>query len=108
MDLLEPLWFQGYEVYTDNFYSSPSLFEALLDLEILATGTLRTNWTGIPNSVVAMKRALEKKDVQRGCDYYVCDSSTNIVYVCWKDVRVVAVLSTAYPGHSETTATRRD
>ena len=79
--------------------------EALLDLEILATGTLRTNQTGVPNSVVAMKRALEKKDAQGGSGYYVCDSS--IVYVCWKDVCVVTVLSTAYAGHSETTVTRR-
>ena len=25
VDLIEPFWFQGYEVYTDNYYSSPSL-----------------------------------------------------------------------------------
>ena len=107
MDLLEPFWFQGYEVYTDNFYSSPSLFQALLALEIRATGTLRTNRIGVPSAVVAVKRALEKKEAKRGNGYYVRDSSTNIVYVCWRDVKVVTVLSTAYPGHSEATVTRR-
>ena len=25
VDLIEPFWFQGYEVYTNNYYSSPSL-----------------------------------------------------------------------------------
>ena len=107
MDLLEPFWFQGYEVYTDNFYSSPTLFEALLALEIRATGTLRTNRIGVPSAVVAVQRALEKKEAKRGNGYYVRDSSTNIVYVCWRDVKVVTVLSTAYPGHSEATVTRR-
>ena len=54
-DLLEPFHFQGYEVYTDNFYSSPGLFQALLDVEIRAMGTLRTNRVGVPSSVVDVK-----------------------------------------------------
>lgn len=54
-DLLEPFYFQGYEVYTDNFYSSPGLFQSLLDVEIRAMGTLRTNRVGVPSSVVDVK-----------------------------------------------------
>ena len=58
VDLIE---FQGYEVYTDNYYSSPSLFKELLDVGVRATGTLRTNRTGVPSSNVSLKQALEKK-----------------------------------------------
>ena len=102
-DLLEPFHFRGYELYTDNFYSSPGLFQALLDVEIRATGTLRTNRVGVPSSVVDVKRLLEKAD--RGTGYYIRTSST--VYVCWRDVRVVTIISTACLGHSEGTVMRR-
>ena len=105
VDLIEPFWFQGYEVYTDNYYSSPSLFKELLDVGIRATGTLRTNRTGVPSSIVSLKQALEKK-TERGTGYYIRDPTGDIVYVCWRDVRVVTLLSTAYPGHSEATVTR--
>ena len=102
---LEPFWFQGYEVYTDNYYSSPSLFKELLDVGIRTTGTLRTNCTGVPRSVVALEQALENK-IDHETGYYIHDPSSDIVYVCWRDVCVVTILSTAYPGHSEAIATR--
>ena len=78
VDLIEPFWFQGYEVYTDNYYLSPSLFKELLDVGIRATGTLWTNRTGVPSSVVALKQALEKK-TERGTGFYICESSFDIV-----------------------------
>ena len=64
------IWFQGYEVYTDNYYSSPSLFKELLDVGIRATETLRTNRTGVLSSVVSLKQAFEKK-TERGTGYYM-------------------------------------
>ena len=59
---------------------------------------------GVPSSVVTLKAVLEKK-VDCGTGYYVRTSST--VYVRWKDVRVVTLISTAYLGHSEGTMSRR-
>ena len=50
-----PYCFQGYEVYVDNFYSSPTLFDSLLKLGITATGTFRTNRKEIPKDVIALK-----------------------------------------------------
>ena len=49
MELVAPFEFQGYALFTDNYYSSPSLCDALLEVEIRATGTLRTNRTGVPD-----------------------------------------------------------
>ena len=105
MELVAPFEFQGYELFTDNFYSSPSLFDALLEVGIRATGTLRTNRTGVPESVVQVKQELMKTKTARGTGYYVHESSTT--YVCWRDVRVVTVITTAYPGHYEHYVTRK-
>ncbi len=95
----QPSSFQGYEVYCDNFYTSPSLLEGLLTLGILATGTFRITRHGIPDDVLALKSALEKKAVTRGTGYYIREVSARIVYCLWKDTRVVSVMSTAHPGH---------
>ena len=40
MKLVQRFGFQGYEVYFDNFYTSPDLLNDLLALEIVGTGTL--------------------------------------------------------------------
>ena len=99
--LVEPFWFQGYEAFCENFYTSPTLFRNLLEVGIRATGTLRTNQRGVPDGVMEMKLFLQSKSIRRGIGFYYreCDSAS--VYVCWKDVRVVTILSTAYSGHSE-------
>ena len=36
MKLLEPFWFQGYELFVDNFYSSPVPFESLMEVGMCA------------------------------------------------------------------------
>ena len=57
MELVAPFQFQGYELFIDNFYSSPSLFDALLKVGIRATGTLHTNRAGVPDSVVQVNKS---------------------------------------------------
>ena len=99
MRLVQPLTFQGYELYVDNFYSSPDLFVDLRKSGITATGTFRSNRRGLPTEVVLLKAALEKAQVPRGAGYYYRDKKTNIVYCVWKDTRVVSVMSTCHPGH---------
>ena len=106
MKLVEPFAFQGYEVFVDDFYSSPILFQNLLDLEIHATGTLRLNRWGVPDSVKELKSSLEAKMFGRGNGFYYRKTNSPLVFVCWKDVRVATVMSTAYPGHFEHTVSR--
>ena len=57
MELVQPFAFQGYQVYVDNFYSSPDLFTHLLEYGITATGMLRTNQRGVPGDVIVLKEA---------------------------------------------------
>ena len=108
MQLVQPLAFQGYELYVDNFYSSPDLFVNLLDHGVTATGTFRSNRRGLPPEVVALKLALEKSKVPRGTGYYYRDDKTGIVYCLWKDTRVVSVMSTCHPGHKSDTMVSRN
>ena len=42
---------KGHNVYMDNYYTSPELFEELLARETLACGTVRSNRKGLPKSV---------------------------------------------------------
>ena len=103
-DILHAFDYQGYSVYFDNWYTSPTLLHALKEKKFSATGTLRTNRRGIPSSVLEMKAALSRADVPRGTGYYIRDSDD--VYVCWRDNNCVCVMSNEHPGHSEGTARR--
>ena len=102
-----PFQFQGYQVFCDNFYSSPALFCDLLEKGITATGTARTNRVGIPQEVQCLKEALDKNHVQRGTGFYFRPKDSRTAYVVWKDSKCVTVMTTAYPGHSISTVKRR-
>ena len=102
VDLTSPFKYQGYQVFCDNFYSSSTLFDDLLESEITATGTLRTNRHGVPKEVRQLKDILSKKSVPRG----IRPPNSNTVFVVWKDSSCVAVMSTCYPGHSTSTVKR--
>ena len=105
MKLVEPFCFQGYQVFVDNYYSSPTLFHHLLEVDIRATGTLRTYRRGVPDTVVQLKAFLEKST--RGSGYYYRENESPIMYVCWHDVKVTTVLSTAFPGHTDHSVIRK-
>ena len=51
MNLLSSLLGKGHIVYTDNFYSSPQLFQDLLDKSTLASGTVRKNRKNFPKNL---------------------------------------------------------
>eukprot|EP00117_Sycon_ciliatum_P021093 scpid39166/ scgid18602/ PiggyBac transposable element-derived protein 4 len=50
IELMQPLSGQGYQLYTDNFYTSPGLFSDLRDNHnTVAAGTCQTNRRGFPD-----------------------------------------------------------
>ena len=97
-NLVENYRNQNYEVYCDNFYSSPVLFHELLKNGIRATGTLRTNRKGTPKDVIAIKTCLKKKNTPRGKGYYLREKHSAIVYCCWNDNSVVSTPRLAFLG----------
>ena len=105
MKLIQPFLFQGYELYFDNFYTSPTLLSDLLKVEVPATGTLNTNRRGVPKEVVEIKHFVDKSP--RGTGYYLRNSGNDIVYCVWRDTKTVTVASTAFPAHSTNTVARR-
>ena len=54
-----------------------------------------------------LKKKLEKKKVKRGTGYYIWPRNSRNVYLAWKDSKTVAVMTSAYPGHSNSTIRRR-
>ena len=107
MKLIQAFAFQGYEVYCDNFYTSPKLFQDLKDLGIGATGTLNTSRRGVPKVVKDVVTTLSQSDVPRGTGFYLRDRGTGLVYVCWRDTKCITVLSSAHPGSANGCTARR-
>ena len=107
VELLKPFLFQGYLLFCDNFYSSPQLFEDLLQSGIFATGTLKVGRQGVPPEVKQLKAVLESQKVPRGTGYYYQQPSSPLIYCCWKDSKTVTVASTSYQCHSRDTIQRR-
>ena len=95
---------QGYSLYVDNFYSSPTLATDLFDHKTHITGTLEKKRKSVPDKVKEMYDIINDKDSHRGDGFYVRDGC--IVYSAWKDTKGIVVLSTKHPGYSESTVKR--
>ena len=61
LELMEGLEDHGFELYTDNYYTSPQLFLTLYKKGVNCCGTARTNRKGFPKSLV--KKNKEDKGV---------------------------------------------
>ena len=88
---------KGYVVVTDNFYSSPELFRALMDKGFGALGTARKDRRGIPP--VIRNASLRRGEVRSSRD-------DGILALKWRDKRDVTMLS-AYHNDSMVTKSRR-
>ncbi|XP_067283810.1 piggyBac transposable element-derived protein 4-like [Pseudorasbora parva] len=91
----------GYNVYVDNFYTSPKLFMDLYSMNFGACGTYRDNRRGCPRTTT---NAMTKKD-PRGTIRWIRDGP--LVFVKWMDTREVSVCSTIHPAFSGNTVQRR-
>ena len=61
LDLLEGFEDKGHKVYMDSFYSSPSLFLKLKDMNIGACGTVNSNRKGMPQGLKPSALSLKKR-----------------------------------------------
>ncbi|XP_049517028.1 piggyBac transposable element-derived protein 4-like [Dermacentor silvarum] len=94
---------QGYVIYMDNFYTSASLFAHLLEHKTLACGTTRKDRRCFPAELKDM--SWEKK-AKRGDVRWL--RQNNILYLQWKDKKVVHMMSTAHTANKHVSATRKE
>ena len=92
---------QGYNLFVDNFYTSPTLAFDLFARKTHLTGTLDRTRTHVPPEVLDCYKTLSFKDKHCGEGLYVRDGCT--VYSTWRDTKCITVLSTKYPRYSDTT-----
>ena len=103
MRLVDGIADRNHVVFTDNYYTSSTLAQSLRDKGMYLVGTIRPNRQGFP---AAMKNDVKKFDrhAERGTVRYI--RSGNILYLQWKDKRVVNMLSAVHTGHEFSMVTR--
>lgn len=92
MRLVEPFLDQGYQLFTDNYYTSQALAEALVARQTALVGTVQAKRVGFPDrlkNVKAMQRYGSRGDMR-------FERNGHCLYVQWLDKRVVTVLSTIH------------
>ena len=88
MKLVQSYLKKGHIIYTDNFYSSPQLFEDLQKEGTYASGTVRTNRKHFPDFL----KPQPGDKLDRGSHMFAYYKSTTVVR--WSDNRDVYAMST--------------
>ena len=81
---------QGFDLYTDNYYTSPMLYHELYKHGINACGTVRTNRKDFPKELVYKR----KTGIQRG--FYDYRSKGPLLSTVWFDKRFIYFVSTLH------------
>lgn len=96
MTLTEPYWNKGHRLYTDNWYSSPLLYDALFDRKINCCGTVKHTRQFMPK----FDKTKEKGTVQ----YFATE---RMLALKWTDKRDVHMLTTMHNNSTRMTQTSR-
>ena len=96
--LMDPLLGKGYCLYTDNYYTSPALADALAEHETDTVGTVRVVRKDVPRKVKESK--LKKGEI-------VAEYRKKSMVLKWKDKKDVCVLSTIHDGSVVKVKSRR-
>ena len=98
--LVGPYFDQGYHVFMDNYYNSVELAERLYSNGVLCSGTLR-----LVRGAPAALRSLTQQRVPRNSMHYRRKGNTFVI--CWQDVRLVTMITTACNAATEEFVHRR-
>ena len=95
LDLMSGLEKDGYDLYTDYYYTSPLLYTSLYRKGVNACGTMRVNRKGFPTDLVHTR-----KDKTRG--FYDYRSNGPLLAAVWFDRRFIYFLSTVHQAEATT------
>ena len=103
-DLTNTLVGKHYHIFCDNF-TSVKVFHQLHRDGIYATGTIRVDWCGFPQS---LKTYVKKGLKERGeSDIRQSEVNTNLTVCVWQDTKAVTVCSTFCPTAPQDTVERK-
>ena len=102
MRLMNPYFDQGYHLYVDNFYTSPTLFKDLFARGVGATGTVRETRRDFPEALRNSKQWAKGKE--RGSVRWGRDPPC--LALQWLDSKVVSMLTTIDNANVKKQATR--
>ena len=88
LNLVEDLAGKGYNIFMDNFYSSPALYHDLYNKGFGACGTVRIDRKGLSDT-------FKTKRLKKG-EIYSEKTSEGMLCLKWKDKREVCMLSTLH------------
>ena len=91
LDLLTPFANKGHHVFCDRLYSSVTLAEKLYERKFHVTGTIMPNRKHLP-AEIKNPSGIQKGEIR-------AFRSSNILCLCWKDKRVVTMISTYHKGN---------
>ena len=102
LDLMKGFEMEGHELYTDNYYTSPQLYQTLYKKGINACGTARTNRRDFPKELVQQRKAHDR-------GFYDYRSNGPLLAVVWMDRRYIYFVSTIHKAqaYEQTTVKRR-
>ena len=89
--LCEELYDKNYWIFCDNFFTSVSLMEDLLERQTFACGTVRAHSKGLPSEIIPKK---EDKLARR---QHLCQVKGRLVALTWQDKKPIHFLSTISP-----------
>ena len=89
--LCEELYDKNYWIFFDNFFTSVSLMEDLLERQTFACGTVRAHSKGLPSEIIPKK---EDKLARR---QHLCQVKGRLVALTWQDKKPIHFLSTISP-----------
>ena len=92
VDLCNAVKDRGHTIFMDNYFSSPSLYHALSEMDLGACGTLRVNRAGVPQDIKECK-------LKPG-DQTMFRRNGNTLFISWFDRRQVNLMTTV---HNQTT-----
>ena len=103
MKLLQGLEGKHYNIFVDNWYSSPALFLDLAKEKTRACGTVRAGRKGLPGDIMNIKDK-EIKSMKRG--QCVFRQKSRLIACTWKDNKFVYLLTTKLETRECSTVTR--